>query len=340
MQPRVPTQGRANFLMKRACRSTRHRTAGMHAGIADAGGCAAAPGSEVRSPSIGLTVRAGSPAGLDVEAACLPDMLSASNAPNVLHRQLLRSTAVQLLDAHGNAAGAAGVPVRFALRWPAGTAPAGRGATLPELACSMGALGVCETHTDDQGRALFGDLRVEEGTGAAGGEAALKLVLAAQARGLGPAAEVGGDPDEASPGEAWATHWHVPVVFTDSATRSAMHCGVVRCIATGVGANTGRHLDGMHACMHACRRACAWSEPPRVPRTHAPPQGCRAGGAGEPSGGGAAAQGASGGRAGDLPPGATRGWYRAPAEGKFHAGCMAPAPAAARPGRIPPPSVA
>uniref|UniRef100_A0A1D2ABE5 SMCHD1 ribosomal S5 domain-containing protein n=1 Tax=Auxenochlorella protothecoides TaxID=3075 RepID=A0A1D2ABE5_AUXPR len=179
--------------------------------------------SELRSPSCCLLVDPGALAGLDVEAASLPDLLTATNGTSTRQRMLLRSAAVQLLDEAGNSVPTAGVPVRFALRWgadgrggDAGEPP--EGAALPSLTSSLGALGACETETDAAGRAALGDLSIEEGSGSGGGgAAALALELVAQAQGLELPPGSDGDP----PSDQWVTAWSIPLLFTDHAAKAS-----------------------------------------------------------------------------------------------------------------------
>lgn len=85
-----------------------------------------------------------------------------ANAP-ILCRRLLRNVAVQLVDAHGNAVEAAGVQVRWRLLCAdADTGGGGGDAEAPQLCCSGGEV---QMASDEQGRAFFGDVAVEQGTG-------------------------------------------------------------------------------------------------------------------------------------------------------------------------------
>ena len=76
-------------------------------------------------------------------------------------RLLIQNTAVQLLDAFGNAAACSGVQVRFRLRHPQQGAE--QGGELPQL--EEGQQGGGGRETDAQGRAFFGNLLLAQGTG-------------------------------------------------------------------------------------------------------------------------------------------------------------------------------
>jgi hypothetical protein len=80
------------------------------------------------------------------------------------HRRLLRQAALQLQDEHGNAAPAAGLPIRWRLTAVdvGGNVNLAEAAEAPTLLCSEGSL---QLVSDERGRAFFGDLAVEEGTG-------------------------------------------------------------------------------------------------------------------------------------------------------------------------------
>jgi hypothetical protein len=69
---------------------------------------------------------------------------------------------VQLRDAHGNAVPLAGVPVKLRLKAAAAGGGAPPGGAAPELHVEAGA---AEAETDERGRAFFGDVLVEAGTG-------------------------------------------------------------------------------------------------------------------------------------------------------------------------------
>lgn len=62
---------------------------------------------------------------LALDPAPAAERPAATNGPDARVRRLLRRAALQLRDAHGNAAPAAGVRVRLRLRWPGGGAGSG-----------------------------------------------------------------------------------------------------------------------------------------------------------------------------------------------------------------------
>ena len=98
--------------------------------------------------------------------ACRPPRLPAYPPPlqSAKQRLLVQSAAVQLRDAHGNAAGCAGVQVRFRLRVAPGAAGASGGdGEPPQLEPTAGRGEVVET--DEQGRAFFGHLLLAQGSG-------------------------------------------------------------------------------------------------------------------------------------------------------------------------------
>jgi hypothetical protein len=117
---------------------------------------------ELRSATLQFEVLPGPAVTLAVEAPALPDRAAVTNGPSRKQRLLVRAAAAQLRDQHGNAAGAAGVRVRFRLAAAAGADVAG-GARAPELHVAEGPEPV---ETDDRGRAFLGDVSVVEGTGA------------------------------------------------------------------------------------------------------------------------------------------------------------------------------
>lgn len=131
------------------------------------------------------------------------ERITVTNGANRSDRRLLRGAAVQLRDAAGNAAEAAGVPLRWRLDWgeaggsagapnsahgdsvDGGGAPGGgsRNGVLPSLELpelAAGAAGAADAagdaassggavsgvmETDSRGRAFFGDILVAEGSG-------------------------------------------------------------------------------------------------------------------------------------------------------------------------------
>lgn len=89
------------------------------------------------------------------------EQLTISNGKDASGRRLLRNAVVQLFDGHSNPAAAAGVAVRWRLYCTDSDAARG-GAEAPQLSVATGEL---ELQSNDKGRAFFGDVGVEEGTG-------------------------------------------------------------------------------------------------------------------------------------------------------------------------------
>eukprot|EP00878_Enallax_costatus_P016827 GHUV01017663.1.p3 GENE.GHUV01017663.1~~GHUV01017663.1.p3 ORF type:complete len:114 (-),score=35.89 GHUV01017663.1:1106-1447(-) len=78
------------------------------------------------------------------------------------YRRLLRNAAVQLQDSYGNPAATTGIPVRFRLLLSDTDAAAIDEVEAPQLCCSVGET---QLKTDENGRAFFGDVGVEQDTG-------------------------------------------------------------------------------------------------------------------------------------------------------------------------------
>ncbi|KAF8056436.1 SMCHD1 [Scenedesmus sp. PABB004] len=167
----------------------------------------------LRSTSAQLAVAAGPVAAAALQAGGADaEALAVSNGKDAGSRRLLRNAVVQLQDDHGNATPIADVPVRWRLL----AADAGSrddGAEAPQLVCAAGEL---QLASDERGRAFFGDVSVEAGTGRmpAGAGRALDCVLEAQV--LLPRAK---SRRSSSPGSSWVTVWTRPVVFADDAAR-------------------------------------------------------------------------------------------------------------------------
>jgi hypothetical protein len=86
------------------------------------------------------------------------EQFAISNAQDAAARRLMRNAAVQLMDGFANACTATDVAVRWQLLCDDG----GDGSEAPQLAASAGGL---QLQSDERGRAFFGDLAVEEGSG-------------------------------------------------------------------------------------------------------------------------------------------------------------------------------
>lgn len=89
------------------------------------------------------------------------EQFTISNAKDVSARRLLRNAVVQLYDGHDNPAAAGGVPVRWRL-YCTDADCVRRGAEAPQLCVATGEL---QLQSNDKGRAFFGDVGVEQGTG-------------------------------------------------------------------------------------------------------------------------------------------------------------------------------
>lgn len=169
-------------------------------------------GAQLRSPAINFSVLPGPPVNAVVEGPNLPDRAAATNAPAIKARRLVRNTAVQVQDIHGNAAEAAGVQVRFRLR-AVNEASLTPGSIVPQL---QGEEGLGPKQMDDRGRAYFGELSIVEGSGAAPA-GALECELICEALGLYPSSDLMLDMDD----EGWAVCWRCPVLFSDNAAQFA-----------------------------------------------------------------------------------------------------------------------
>lgn len=123
--------------------------------------CAAPQEQLLRSTSHQLCVSAGPAASAVLEGhGSEQEQFSISNGRDAAARQLLRNAAVQLVDNHSNAAAVARMPVRWRLL--CGQGSGGGRAEAPQLCCSAGQV---QLESDERGRAFFGDVAVEEGSG-------------------------------------------------------------------------------------------------------------------------------------------------------------------------------
>lgn len=172
-----------------------------------------------RSATAQFTILPGDPVNLTLEVPSLPDRLTATNGNSCKQRTLLKNTAVQLRDQHGNPSTAAGLKVRFLLlaanQKRRQSASSGEVPILDATAAQDIVRGL---NTDTSGRAFFGTLSLVENSGSAP-SGRLECVLICQALGLSPSLvdEVDLELDE----EGWATCWKCPVVFSDDAARFA-----------------------------------------------------------------------------------------------------------------------
>jgi hypothetical protein len=144
------------------------RCAGTHSRSTHPPPCAPACLQEVlvRSTSHQLHIAAGPISSAAVQAqGTEQEQFTISNGRDAAARRLLRNAAVQLVDRFGNAAAASEVALRWRLVCADSDGEGGAvaGAEAPRLCCS--AAEAVEAQTDERGRAFFGDLAVEEGSG-------------------------------------------------------------------------------------------------------------------------------------------------------------------------------
>lgn len=89
------------------------------------------------------------------------EQFTISNGQDAAARRIIRNAVVQLLDSHNNPAAVAGVAARWRL-YCTDSDSVKVGAEPPQV-CS--ATGEVQLQSNDKGRAFFGDIGVEEGTG-------------------------------------------------------------------------------------------------------------------------------------------------------------------------------
>lgn len=118
----------------------------------------------MRSAAISFEVLPGLLSQLHLLADAAAERVTASNGECDKDRQLLSSSALQLVDAFGNAIHASGVTVTVALQWPEDSEAEATGGRLPDLEASGGKL---NKTTDRHGKVDFGSLYIKQGTGKA-----------------------------------------------------------------------------------------------------------------------------------------------------------------------------
>eukprot|EP00775_Hariotina_reticulata_P002831 gene2831-3124_t len=140
-----------------------------------------------------------------------------SNGKDAAQRRLLRNAVVQLLDAHQNAAALPGVAVRWRLLLGDSGSRADE-ATAPQLCCSSGEV---QLNSDDNGRAFFGDVAVEQDTGRmpAGAGQAVPCSLEVQVLLPRGKSKRGSSSSGGSAGSNWVTVWQRAVLFCDDSAR-------------------------------------------------------------------------------------------------------------------------
>lgn len=118
----------------------------------------------MRSAAISFEVLPGLLSQVQLVADDAAERVTATNGESDKDRQLLQSSAVQLIDAYSNAVHVGGVPVTIALQWPEDSEAEGTGGVLPDLET----LGGKQTKTTDRhGRVDFGSVYIKQGTGKA-----------------------------------------------------------------------------------------------------------------------------------------------------------------------------
>lgn len=116
----------------------------------------------MRSTSLQFDISAGPvSSGMLQAAGADQEQLTISNGKDPAARRLLRNAVVQLYDSHNNPAYAAGVLSRWRL-YCSDSGSVRAGAEAPQLCVATGEL---QLQSNDKGRAFFGDVGVEEGTG-------------------------------------------------------------------------------------------------------------------------------------------------------------------------------
>lgn len=118
----------------------------------------------MRSAAISFEVLPGLLNQLHLVANAEAERVTASNGESDADRQLLSSSALQLVDAFGNAVHASSIDVTVSLQWPEGSEAEDMGGRLPDLEASGGKL---TKATDRHGRVDFGPLYIKQGTGKA-----------------------------------------------------------------------------------------------------------------------------------------------------------------------------
>lgn len=116
----------------------------------------------MRSTSLQFDIAAGPvSSGMLQAAGADQEQLTISNSKDPAARRLLRNAVVQLYDSHNNSASVAGVLSRWRL-YCTDSGSVRAGAEVPQLCVATGEL---QLQSNDKGRAFFGDVGVEEGTG-------------------------------------------------------------------------------------------------------------------------------------------------------------------------------
>lgn len=116
----------------------------------------------MRSTSLQFEIAAGPVSSAVLQAAGADqEQFTISNGKDAAARRLLRNAVVQLYDSHSNPACVAGVLARWRLYCSDGNSVRA-GAQAPVLCVATGEL---QLQSNDKGRAFFGDVGVEEGTG-------------------------------------------------------------------------------------------------------------------------------------------------------------------------------
>jgi hypothetical protein len=124
--------------------------------------CALLQEQRMRSTSLQFDIAPGAVSSAVLQAGGADqEQFTISNGKDPATRRLLRNAVVQLYDSHSNAAAVTGVPTRWRL-YCTDSSSARAGAEAPQLCVATGEL---QLQSNDKGRAFFGDVGVEEGTG-------------------------------------------------------------------------------------------------------------------------------------------------------------------------------
>jgi hypothetical protein len=116
----------------------------------------------MRSTSLQFELAAGPVSSAMLQAAGADhEQFTISNGKDAAARRLLRNAVVQLYDSHNNPACVAGVLARWRL-YCSDSDSVRAGAEAPAMCVATGEL---QLQSNDKGRAFFGDVSVEEGTG-------------------------------------------------------------------------------------------------------------------------------------------------------------------------------
>lgn len=116
----------------------------------------------MRSTSLQFDIASGTVSSAVLQAGGADqEQFTISNGKDPAARRLLRNAVVQLYDSHSNPAAVTGVLTRWRL-YCTDSSSVRAGADAPQLCVATGEL---QLQSNEKGRAFFGDVGVEEGTG-------------------------------------------------------------------------------------------------------------------------------------------------------------------------------